>query len=136
LRAQGYPIGSGGVESANKVVVEARLKGSGMHWARATVNPLVALRCRWCNGHWTREWPAIWAAWRASAATRSRDRRTIRQVAAVPDPVADPAPPPSVPVVLPTPAMPAPPRPKLVVNGKPTKDHPWRTKGKGLRASA
>ena len=36
---KGYPIGSGAVESANKLVVEARLKGSGMHWARVNVNP-------------------------------------------------------------------------------------------------
>ena len=28
------PIGSGTVESANTLVVEARLKGAGMHWAR------------------------------------------------------------------------------------------------------
>jgi len=38
--AQGYPIGSGIVESAGKLVVEARLKGSGMHWA-----PQRALGC-------------------------------------------------------------------------------------------
>jgi hypothetical protein len=37
--AAGYPIGSGAVESANKLTLEARLKGSGMHWARANVNP-------------------------------------------------------------------------------------------------
>jgi len=30
------------VESANKLVVEGRLKGSGMHWARAQVTPMVA----------------------------------------------------------------------------------------------
>jgi hypothetical protein len=29
--ARGYPIGSGSVESANKLVVERRLKGVGMH---------------------------------------------------------------------------------------------------------
>ena len=40
--AQGYPIGSGAVESANKLVVETRLKGAGMHWAPEHVNPLVA----------------------------------------------------------------------------------------------
>src|SRR4029077_18907527 len=32
FQQQGYPIGSGIVESACKLVVEARLKGSGMHW--------------------------------------------------------------------------------------------------------
>jgi hypothetical protein len=42
--AGGWPIGSGMVESANKLVVEARLKGSGMHWARGHVNAMLALR--------------------------------------------------------------------------------------------
>ncbi|HEX2187062.1 MAG TPA: ISKra4 family transposase, partial [Chloroflexota bacterium] len=44
FRAAGYPIASGAVESANKLVVEARLKGAGMHWAPHHVNPMVALR--------------------------------------------------------------------------------------------
>jgi hypothetical protein len=39
--AAGWPIGSGSVEIANKLVVEARLKGAGMHWARSNVNPLL-----------------------------------------------------------------------------------------------
>src|SRR5213080_123181 len=49
FQAQGWPIGSGMVESANKVVVEARLKGAGMHWSRASVNPRLALRNAVCN---------------------------------------------------------------------------------------
>ena len=32
FRRQGWPIGSGMVESANKLVVEARLKGAGMRF--------------------------------------------------------------------------------------------------------
>lgn len=52
FRAAGYPIGSGIVESANKLVVEARLKGSGMHWARANVTPMVALRAVACSDRW------------------------------------------------------------------------------------
>ncbi|MBM4460671.1 MAG: hypothetical protein FJ011_23410 [Chloroflexi bacterium] len=39
--AAGWPIGDGAVESANKLVVEARLKGSGMHWSRTQVNPML-----------------------------------------------------------------------------------------------
>lgn len=50
--AQGWPIGSGAVESGNKVVVEARLKGAGMHWARDNVNPMLALRNALCSGRW------------------------------------------------------------------------------------
>ncbi len=52
FQAQGYPIGSGAVESANKLVVEARLKGSGMHWARAHVDPMLALRTVVCSDRW------------------------------------------------------------------------------------
>ena len=37
FQAAGWPIGDGAVESGNKLVVEARLKGSGMHWARPHV---------------------------------------------------------------------------------------------------
>ena len=57
FQAMGYPIGSGAVESANKLVVEARLKGSGMHWARDDVNPMVALRNIVCSDRWEEAWP-------------------------------------------------------------------------------
>src|SRR4029434_215935 len=56
FQAEGWPIGSGMVESANKVVVEARLKGAGMHWSRASVNPLLALRNAVCNARWAETW--------------------------------------------------------------------------------
>jgi len=48
FQQQGFPIGSGIVESANKTVVEVRLKGAGMHWDRRHVNPLLALRTVVC----------------------------------------------------------------------------------------
>ncbi len=56
FRRQGWPIGSGMVESANKLVVEARLKGAGMHWERSHVNPLLALRNGVCNQRWQETW--------------------------------------------------------------------------------
>jgi Uncharacterised protein family (UPF0236) len=58
-RQQGWPIGSGMVESANKVVVQARLKGAGMHWQRGHVNPLLALRNAVCNERWEEAWQEI-----------------------------------------------------------------------------
>jgi len=54
--SEGWPIGSGMVESANKLVVEARLKGAGMHWSRESVNPLLALRNAVCNDRWAEAW--------------------------------------------------------------------------------
>jgi hypothetical protein len=52
----GWPLGSGSVESANKLVVEARLKGAGMRWQRQNVNPMLVLRNAVCNGRWTQTW--------------------------------------------------------------------------------
>jgi len=50
FQAAGWPIGSGCVESANKVVVQARLKGAGMHWECHNVNPMLVLRNAVRNG--------------------------------------------------------------------------------------
>lgn len=59
FQAQGWPIGSGSVESANKLVVEARLKGAGMHWRRENVDPILALRNLLCSDRWAQDWPSI-----------------------------------------------------------------------------
>lgn len=70
FQKQGWPIGSGCVESANKLVVEARLKGSGMHWKRDNVDPLLALRNLLCSDRWAQDWPRI--AQRLRKQTRER----------------------------------------------------------------
>ena len=59
FQAQGWPIGSGIVESGNKLVVEARLKGAGMHWAECHVNSMLALHNIICSDRWKEEWPKI-----------------------------------------------------------------------------
>jgi hypothetical protein len=59
FQSQGWPIGSGIVESGNKLVVEARLKGAGMHWAEQHVNAMLAIRNILCSGRWKEEWPKI-----------------------------------------------------------------------------
>lgn len=59
FQAQGWPIGSGSVESANKLVVEVRLKGAGMHWLRTNVDPMLALRNLLCSDRWAQDWPLI-----------------------------------------------------------------------------
>jgi hypothetical protein len=103
----GYPIGSGIVESANKLVVEARLKGAGMHWSPASINPLLALRGIACSGRWDEVWPRI--AGQIAHAARLR-RACLHHKRRAPRP--------------PRPLRP--PRPPRVVGGHPTKDHPWR----------
>jgi len=112
----GYPLGSGCVESANKVVVERRLKGAGMHWARPNVDPLLALRCLVANRRWVDAWPPLWRHLRA---TRRR-----HPVPPAPPPRPAPAPDPRSCAAIASP--PAASRPKTIVNGRPTFAHPWR----------
>lgn len=76
FQAQGWPIGSGIVESGNKLVVEARLKGSGMHWHEKHVNPMLALRTMICSKRWKQEWPRIEA--------RLRNKRSPQKAPATP----------------------------------------------------
>ena len=70
----GWPIGSGSVESANKLVVEARLKGAGMRWARQNVNPMLVLRNAVCN----REWKQTWATSRSQRQVLRTKRRRAK----------------------------------------------------------
>jgi hypothetical protein len=117
FRQQGYPLGSGAVESANKLVVEARLKGSGMHWARGNVSPMVALRATYCSGTWDEWWPVIRAHLRTARTKRRHDESL-------------PAPPvlldPPIEVVEAPPAPPRPTEPPKVIAGRPTEHHPWK----------
>jgi hypothetical protein len=117
--ARGYPIASGCVESANKLVVEARLKGSGMHWAPAHVNPLLALRTAVCNDRWAEAWPRACAQRRADERARRQARHRAHRP---PPPSPRPAPPPATPPPL---RLSPPPRPKRIIDGRPTKAHPW-----------
>ncbi len=122
FQAAGWPIGSGIVESANKVVVEARLKGAGRHWSRASVNPLLALRNAVCNDRWAE-------AWQQSAAQIRRIGVKRRPVQAKTEPQSTPAPAvqASPPAVATAPAEP-------VTRRKPDADHPWRRKNRATKA--
>ncbi len=74
FQAAGWPIGSGMVESGNKLVVAARLKGAGMHWTREQVNPLLALRNIVCSDRWEACWPDVRAGRRPVVGARRRRR--------------------------------------------------------------
>lgn len=122
FRAQGLPIGSGIVESANKHVVAARLKGRGMRWSEAAVTPMLALCGALGSGRWEEAWTQI------TQHRRPPRRRGSAPPAWVPAPVASAA------SVAPprTPRRPsssaAIPRsgPKTIIAGRPTAAHPWK----------
>jgi len=130
FQAAQWPIASGSVESANKLVVEERLKGAGMHWAEANVNPLLALRNALYSDRWGEVWTQIEDAQRQAERVRRRDRQQrraapppagVRPSADAPTrrPRATPARSDSVtPVTQPAPTA--------EVNGRPAADHPWR----------
>ena len=128
FQAAGYPIGSGSVESANKLVVEARLKGAGMHWARPHVDPMLALRNIACSDRWAEAWPQI-ARQRCHAEQQRRlQRHQRRQTRAVLHSTVSVSVAESVtPVVLsdgPTPSTPPPSAMKPAVRSTPA--NPWR----------
>ena len=49
-KEEGLPIGSGGIESANKYISHARLKRSGAWWVTENGNNMLRLRCAMYNG--------------------------------------------------------------------------------------
>jgi hypothetical protein len=140
----GYPIGSGAVESANKLVVEARLKGAGMHWARDHVNPMVALRNIVCSDRWEEAWPQISQRIREKAKEQAAARRpkpnheqpTVEQLASG---RVDAAPMPKgivIPKPGPTQNGPAP-KANSPAQGRqpPAANHPWRRMAVGRNGS-
>jgi hypothetical protein len=50
LRRRGLPRGSGGIESANKLICHVRLKRSGAWWLEANGNAMLRIRCALYNG--------------------------------------------------------------------------------------
>lgn len=49
LRRRGLPRGSGGIESANKLICHVRLKRSGAWWLEANGNAMLRIRCALYN---------------------------------------------------------------------------------------
>jgi hypothetical protein len=54
FRRGGYPLGSGGMEAANKFICHVRLKRSGAWWYEENSNQMLALRCAKYNGTFDR----------------------------------------------------------------------------------
>jgi len=128
---QGFPIGSGAVESANKVVVEARLKGAGMHWARPHVDPMLALRNLVCNRRWEEDWPRIESRLRSQARKKRLQRRLQRTIASCPPLLSQPviSIPVPLPISSPSPVAPSPVAPSTstpTAHRRPAPNHPWR----------
>lgn len=129
FRQLGWPIGSGSVESANKLVVEARLKGAGMHWERKNVNPMLALRTGVCNDRWTESWQTGQRYQREQHHQRRLMRAKLRrQVAlALEKPALPTSPPPQPALPPPSPSRSAsPPAATLPGSSRPSAHHPWK----------
>ena len=50
--ARGYFVGSGAIESANRTVMQKRIKQPGMRWREAGAGGVLALRCKLLSGSW------------------------------------------------------------------------------------
>lgn len=127
-QAQGWPIGSGSVESANKLLVEARLKGSGMHWSPAQVNPMLALRSGVCSDRWKDTWSDVMQERGMHQRQRRQEQASHRLQLAAQSFLQEYARlfllvyrAPSTPLAFPHPQEPA-----KRVAGRPTAHHPWK----------
>lgn len=131
FQQQGLPIGDGCVESANKLVVESRLKQAGMRWAPAHVNPMVALRNIACNDRWAEARAQISDQQRIQARQRTSARRAPTTF---PEADSSPVTPEVVSLATPEPEIAASerphsddaPAPKAKTPYRPAPDHPWR----------
>ena len=131
FQAQGWPIGSGMVESGNKLVVEARLKGAGMHWKREHVDPMLGLRNIICSDRWSEDWPLVEDQLRWEAKQRRKElhqkHRSAKALIAAPlltDPILEVGPDPET-TIEPYPDQ-QPNLPKSYGPGRPAANHPWR----------
>ena len=52
---QGFYVGSGAIESGNKVVLQKRLKLAGMRWEPETAQYLLTLRAKYESGLWKKD---------------------------------------------------------------------------------
>lgn len=55
-RKNGWYIGSGAIESANKYIVAQRLKQSGMIWSKIGADAMIWARCKYFEGDWDECW--------------------------------------------------------------------------------
>jgi hypothetical protein len=139
FQRDGWPIGSGMVESANKNNVEARLKGTGMHWERQNVNPLLALRNAVCNERWLEMWQKAYQQYDLQEARRRQKmteqraeaRRAKKDASAVsspPPPLSEESPAQPEPQTSSPPVPLLPPQPAATLPGssRPSSHHPWK----------
>jgi hypothetical protein len=56
FREEGYPIGSGTVESGCKQLITMRMKGPGMRWSRSGAQNMLALRAAYLSDTWDDAW--------------------------------------------------------------------------------
>lgn len=130
-QATGWPIGSGSVESGNKVVMQARMNGAGMRWAPSHVNPMLALRTAICNDRWDEAWQNIVQQRGLQRSTKRKLRADARYASRIssfvllllrfhPPSPKTPFPPP------PSPASPAVPAATLPGSSRPSASHPWK----------
>jgi hypothetical protein len=128
--AAGLPIGSGSVESAHKVVVEPRMRGAGMRWARENVDPMLALRNAVCNDRWAEVWEQIEVEQRRQVAAQRRERRQKRRAGALASASQEEAPQLSTagsdPVSPPPMCAPSPSSAEVGKPRRPAANHPWR----------
>jgi hypothetical protein len=61
-KEKGYFVGSGAIESANKVILQRRLKQAGMRWSVTGAQTVLSLRTKVESGRWKSDVESVFAA--------------------------------------------------------------------------
>lgn len=51
-KRMGLDIGSGTIESAHRILIQVRMKQSGMHWGKKNIQSIASLRAKYLSGEW------------------------------------------------------------------------------------
>ena len=83
MKQRGLPIGSGPVEACNRVLVQQRMKCSGMRWSEhGTGQAILSLRALWKSGRFDAAWRQIMLALEPETYTlRNRSHNNILKLA-------------------------------------------------------
>ena len=132
FQKNGWPIGSGMVESANKIVMQMRLKGPGMRWQPTHVNPMLALRTAVCSDRWPQAWQQVQTQYQRLRLSKRQSKATPRLTQLLASTMLlllrfrPPTPRPAVSPPALQPASPSSPPATLPGSSRPSASHPWK----------
>jgi DNA polymerase III epsilon subunit-like protein len=81
-RAEGFPLGSGSIESGVRRIVNLRLKGASLFWRPENAEGILSLRCQIKSGHWVTFVKSVLTQWATDMAPSLTQAYQVRHAIA------------------------------------------------------